>query len=123
MAKAFRSFAIVGKSYIRCCGIKVGDGDPLGFKENLRLCSEPCRDEVFHNFLLGIDCDTAPHQGFEIDAMPLLSETNFHAIMDQPFPLHSLAQTHFRQKVDGALLQDTGPHPLLAVLSTSALDH
>ncbi len=65
--------------------------DIVSLKENLGLCCESRRDEIFHDFLLGIDCDTAPRQGFEIDAMPLLSETNFHAIMDQAFPLHALA--------------------------------
>jgi hypothetical protein len=122
IAKDLRSFAIVVKSYLWCCGIEVVNGDTLGFKENLSLCAQPCRDEVFHNFLLGIDGDTAPRQGFEIDAMPLLSEANFHAIMDQPFPFHSLTNTHFYQKVDGALLQDAGSHPLLAVLPTTSFD-
>jgi hypothetical protein len=43
--------------------------------------------------------------------------------MDQAFPLHSLAYTHFGQKVDGALLEDSGSHPLLTVLASSSLDH
>jgi hypothetical protein len=43
--------------------------------------------------------------------------------MDQAFPLHSLADAHFYQKVDGALLEDSGSHPLLTVLASSSLDH
>jgi hypothetical protein len=43
--------------------------------------------------------------------------------MDQPFPPHSLAYAHFCQQVNGALLQDTGSHSLLAVLSTAGFDH
>jgi hypothetical protein len=42
--------------------------------------------------------------------------------MDQPFPLHSLANPHFYQKINGALLQDTGSHPMLAVPPTASLD-
>jgi hypothetical protein len=42
--------------------------------------------------------------------------------MDQPFPLHSLTNAHFYQKVNGALLQDAGSHPLLAVLPTTSFD-
>jgi hypothetical protein len=43
--------------------------------------------------------------------------------MNQAFPLHSLAYAHFRQKVDGTLLQDAGSHPLLTVLSAPSFDH
>jgi hypothetical protein len=43
--------------------------------------------------------------------------------MDQTFSLHSLAYAHSYQKVDGPLLQDSGSHPLLAMLSTSSFDH
>jgi hypothetical protein len=99
------------------------NGHALSFKENLAFCSEPCCDEIFHNLLLGIDRDTAARQGLEIDAMPLLVETNLHAVMNQSFPLHALAQPHIRQKVDGTLLQDPGPHSLLTVLAASTLDH
>jgi hypothetical protein len=42
--------------------------------------------------------------------------------MDQPFPLHSLANAHFYQKVNSALLQDAGSHPLLAALPTTGFD-
>src|SRR5579863_4812996 len=114
---------MVEKSYLRCCGIEVVNGHTLSLKENLALCSQPRRDQVFHNFLLGIDCDAAARQGFEIDAMPLLSETNFHAIMNQAFLLHSLADARFSQKFNGTLLEDTSSHPLLTVPSTSSLDH
>ena len=109
---------MVVKSYLRGCGIEVVNGDALSFKENFSVGTETCRDQIFHNFLLGVDRDTVPRQGFEIDAMPLLSETNFHAIVDQAFPLHSLADAHFDQKVDGALLEDSGSHPLLTVLAS-----
>jgi hypothetical protein len=43
--------------------------------------------------------------------------------MDQTFSLHPLAYAHSYQKVDGPLLQDSGSHPLLAMLSTSSFDH
>ena len=55
--------------------------------------------------------------------MSLPLETNFHAIMNQPFALHSVAEAHFCQKVHGALLQHAGPYPLLAMLPTSSLDY
>src|SRR6202041_925949 len=123
ITKHLRRLAVVVKSYLRCCGIEFVNGDTLSFKENFSVCSKTCRDEIFHNFLLGVDRDAVPRQCFEVDAMPLLSETDFHAIMDQAFPLHSLTYAHFYQKVDGALLQDSRSHPLLTVLATSSLDH
>jgi hypothetical protein len=43
--------------------------------------------------------------------------------MDQAFPLHALAHAHFYQKVDGALLEDSGSHPLFTVVASSSLDH
>src|SRR5579862_1432393 len=55
--------------------------------------------------------------------MSLSLETNFHTTMNQPFALHSFTEAHFYQKVDGTLLQHSGPYPLLAVLPTSSLDY
>jgi hypothetical protein len=43
--------------------------------------------------------------------------------MNQPFSLHSPANTHFCQKLNSSLFQNTGSHPLLAVLATSSLEH
>jgi hypothetical protein len=91
VAKDLRRFATVVKSYLRGCGIEVVNRNILSFKENLALGCEPRRYEVLHDLLLRIDRDTAPRQGFEIYAMPLFPEANFHTIMDQAFPLHSLA--------------------------------
>jgi hypothetical protein len=123
IAKDLRRFAIVAKSNLRCFGIEVVNSDTFSLKENLAFYSESRCDKVFHNFLLGIDRDTAPRQGIEIDAMPLPSETNLNAVMNQAFPLHSLANAHFHQKVDSALLQDAGSYSLLAVLPTTSFDH
>ena len=97
--------------------------DVLSLKHNLGTCSKPSRDQVFHNLLLRIDCDSMSRQGFEIDAMPLFSETNLHAVMNQAFPLHSVAYTHFCQKVDRTLLQDSSSHSLLTVLPAPRFDH
>ena len=91
IAKDFRRLSMVMKSYLRSCGIEVVNGDILSFEKNLTLGGEPRRNEVLHNLLLGIDCDTAPRQGFEIDAMPPFPEANFHPIVNQAFPLHALA--------------------------------
>ncbi len=113
---------MVVKPDLRRIAIEVVNRDTFRFEENLSLCSEPCRNEVFHNFLLRIDRDPAPRQGFEIDAMSLPSETNFNAIMNQAFAFHSLANTRFHQKVNSALLQNAGSYPLLAMLPTASLD-
>ena len=95
----------------------------LSLEENLASGFESRRDEVFHNFLLRVDRDRAAGQFLEIDAMTASIEANFHAVVDQPLPLHSIAHVHFCQQLDRALLQHPGSYPLFTVLPTSRLDH
>src|SRR5580692_4703770 len=95
IALHFRRVTMIAKPYLRGCGIEVVNSDIFGLEENLTFCSQARCNQIFHNFLLGIDGDSAPGKGLEIDSMALFSEANFNAVMDQPFPLHALADAHF----------------------------
>jgi hypothetical protein len=94
----------------------------FSFEGNPSPSFEPRCNQIFDDFLLGIDRNRASCQLFEIDAMTASVEADFHAIMDQPFPLHSVAHTHFGQQIHGAVLQDSGSDALFTVRSTSSLN-
>jgi len=48
-------------------------------------------------------------------------EAEFNPVVDEPFPLHPFANSHFAEEVDRALFQNTGPDPLLNMLTAAIL--
>ena len=50
-------------------------------------------------------------------------EPELEALVHQPFAIEPVRQPGLAEEVDGALLEQAGPHPLLDVLPAAPLDH
>src|SRR5689334_9245393 len=77
-------------------------------KNRATLC-ETCGDKIFQDFMLRIKRDGASiGQPVQINAVCFAIKAEFYAMMNGAFALHTLAEPHFRQQIDGALFENPG---------------
>jgi len=95
-----------------------------GVKKDGAASLEPRVNQVFDQLVLCINGDTpATGEVMQIDAMPVSTETELDAAMNETFPLQALAYSDFRQQIDGALFQYSGAHSTLDMLPRVEIEH
>src|SRR5271170_1063436 len=97
------------------------NADVRDFKQNLRSSFEPRSDQILDDFLLRIDRNPPSRELFEVDSMTGPTKAQFHSIVNQAFPVHALAHSHFSEQFDGALLENSGANPFFAILAAASL--
>lgn len=77
----------------------------------------------FLDFGLPVNRDDLAAQPFQIDAVTLALEGQLQARMYQAFARQSLSDAGFRQQIDGALLQKSGPNTGPQVVRRAPFEH
>jgi hypothetical protein len=100
----------------RLGAVEVVDADLVDLEEDLASGGETRIDEVFLDFVLGVDDDRfSAGQVLKIDAMAAARELQFDAAVDQALRPHALAYADFGEQVGGALLENSGAHTLFYI--------
>jgi hypothetical protein len=73
--------------------------------------------------VLAVHGNRAPREVFEVDAVALSAETYFDAVMNQALALHSIADAHPGEQIDGARFQNAGADALLAILARPVFEN
>jgi hypothetical protein len=93
------------------------------FEVDFAASGEPGVGEVFHYFMLRVDCDCfTAGEIREIYSMSAAAEAQVHSVVHQPFALQSIADAGFFQQVHGALFQNTGADALLHILAAAIFE-
>ena len=101
--------AILSEADRGLVGIDAVQADVANAEQDLSPGLDPRLDQILDDFVLGIDGDRfAAGQVAEVDAMPLPTEAQLDAGMDEAFALHPLAHTNLGQEIDGPLFENTG---------------
>jgi hypothetical protein len=103
--------AFGGKAYGRLtvCGGEIVDADVVHFKVQLATGFQTSFDQIFQDFVLGIDeHGFATGKIFEIDAVAATEKLQFDAAVHESLGLEALADADLNEQVDGALFEDAG---------------
>ena len=108
----------------RLVAIDIAQGHILRLEHQWIALLEAESDQILDHFGLTIDHDgRAAGQLRQWDAVALAVELQLDAMVDDALARQPFTGADLRQDVDGALLQDTRPQPLLAVLTAAVLQH
>ena len=101
---------------------QVVDGNVPCLEDDDAARSEMRRREVLHHLLLAVDNDPLAREVGEVDPVCPPSELELDTVMDEPFPVHPLADAGLPQDLDRAVLQHAGPDAPLDPGAALALD-
>jgi hypothetical protein len=94
-----------------------------GFKHDLPASLEPGSDQILHDLLLAINCDSAAaREPMHVDAMAATVEAQLDPVMNQTFAAHASANSGFVEQIHRALLENACPDPLLDMFAGLRLD-
>jgi hypothetical protein len=123
IASDLTSLVILAKVDRGFSALQLLQPDHLSLEVHLAAGIQLGLDQVFDDFLLAVDRDSAALRQLEhIDAMPPAVEAQLDSVMDQAFALQPIAQASFDQQIHRALFQYAGSHPLFTVRPAPALD-
>ncbi len=80
----------------------------LHLEKQLPLRRHTRGDQVFQDFVLGINGDGAVGQSRQIDAVLTATECQPDALMPRPFPPHPLSQSDLVEQIDRPLFEHPG---------------
>src|SRR5215469_10993924 len=91
---------------------------------NVPARPQPGVDQISYDVCLRIDGDGAPaSQVVKVNAMIATLKTQRNSVVDEALTEHPLSDTHVGQQVDGVLLENARPYPLLYVFASSRFQH
>src|SRR5262249_54562181 len=123
VAGDFMGFAVFFEIDFGVRVVEVTHSDLFRFEDHLAAGGCARVVEVFQHLMLRVDGDGFAGKFLEIEPMAAAAEAEFDAVVYQTFALHSFSNAHLREQVNGALLEDSGPHALLGVLAAAVFDH
>ena len=83
---------------------------------------QPGGDEVLDDLLLAVDGHRLAGEPGQIDAVVPAVEPERETLVPQPLTVQPVGDPEFAEEVDGAVLQQARPQPLLDVLPAAVLD-
>jgi hypothetical protein len=108
----------------RPVGLDVVHRHLLDLEEQRLAVVEADPDQVLHDLGLAVDHDGGTAgQVAQRHAVALAVELEADAVMDDPLTEEPLAGARPDERVDGALLEDAGPDPVLDMVAASRLEH
>jgi len=106
--------SILSISNLRLRTIEVMHADIFNFKQDLAPGRNPGIIKVFQHLMLRVNRDPFSASKFlKIDAVTAAAKAQLNPIVNQAFGFHPFASTHFREQVNGSLLQHARAHSVL----------
>ena len=91
---------------------------------DLAVRGESRANQVLYDLVLSVDRDAfSAGESGQVDAMTPPKETQLDPPMYQPFALQPVADAGFEHQVDGALLEDAGPHTFFHIFAAASFEH
>ena len=116
--------AIVGEADPRPLGLELVHADVVDLEEQRQPALQPRGDQVLDDLRLSVDHDRAPAGELaERDPVALAVELELDPVVDDAFALQPVGDARLRQQLDGALLEDARPDPVLDVVAAAVLEH
>jgi hypothetical protein len=105
-------------------GIEIVNAHILDIEVDLSGGIQPGFDEIFDEFVLGVDGDAASSgEIVEVDAMASTRKSQFDSVMDQTLSLQAVRQASFNKEIDSALFEHAGTDAFFAVLAAARFEY
>jgi hypothetical protein len=101
--------------------VQIMNTERFGFEEDFSTGVEAGGDEIFDDFVLGVDSDGFAAGEFgEIDTVAGVDETQLDAVVHQTFALQTGADAGVDQEIDGAFFENAGADALLDIIAAAS---
>jgi len=99
------------------------DANVFNLEQDAAAGCDSSLNEIFDDFVLAVDGNRAPGEILEINAVALSPEPQFDAVVNESHALHSFADAHLGEQIDGAGFKNAGADALLAILARPVLEN